>query len=499
MKIKRPLLVGGLGLTASAWMLDVMQHSVFNQTTLLGAMALGSGLWWWQRQQQPQQLDLAPTEVDESAVNAAIAQIATAIDTLASEIETAPDASASATAAAQLDSLRSQHQALSQMLSRQTLRLGLLGSKGTGKTAIADALKAQWQSSQTVEINEVAGLMPEAGWSLATQVQLQAQDLLLFVTAHDLTESELKTLQPLAQNQRLLLIFNKQDQYPPMERAVVRQRLETRLQAIAPVAQLAAIATRPQPIKVRQHQADGGAEERWEAVEPDITALTIQLDACLTEQGRQLILETTMRQAQALRQSVQTLLNQIRRDRAQPLIEQMQWIAAAAAFANPLPTLDLLATGAINAQLVVDLGALYGQKFSLEQGKAAAGTLAGVMVKLGLVELSTQALSALLKSSTVTYVAGGFLQGVSAAYLTRLAGLSLIEFFEAHSLQPGTETPAWEKIGDTLKAVFQRTGQPAVLRGLVQQAIARLQPNSDSLTTDSSTDSLAATVKLSAS
>ncbi|NJL87870.1 MAG: YcjF family protein [Leptolyngbyaceae cyanobacterium SM1_1_3] len=232
-----------------------------------------------------------------------------------------------------------------------------------------------------------------------------------------------------------------------------------------------------------------------------MSALSDQLSTCLSQQAQQLILATTLRQAQALQQSVQAQLNQIRRDRAQPMVEQMQWIAAAAAFANPLPTLDLLATGAINAQLVVDLGAIYGQTFTLEQGKAAAGTLAGVMVKLGLVELSTQALSALLKSSTVTYVAGGFLQGVSAAYLTRLAGLSLIEFFEAQSLQPAAGTLAWDKIGETLRAVFQRTGQPVMLRGLLQQAIARFQnlPASSLPSTGAKTDSLAPSVELAAS
>jgi len=78
-------------------------------------------------------------------------------------------------------------------------------------------------------------------------------------------------------------------------------------------------------------------------------------------------------------------LNGVRRDRAPPVAEQYQWIAAAAAFANP-PALDLLATAAINAQLVMELGAIYQQKFSLQQAQAVAGTLGSD--KLGLVELS---------------------------------------------------------------------------------------------------------------
>ena len=111
-------------------------------------------------------------------------------------------------------------------------------------------------------------------------------------------------------------------------------------------------------------------------------------------------------------------MNGLRRDRAVPVIEQYQWIAAAAAFANPVPALDLLATAAINAQLVMELGGIYQQKFSLEQAQAVAGTLGSLMLKLGLVELSTQTIGTILKSNAITFVAGGVVQGVSAAYLT---------------------------------------------------------------------------------
>ncbi|NJM85168.1 MAG: hypothetical protein HC839_02755 [Leptolyngbyaceae cyanobacterium RM2_2_21] len=51
-------------------------------------------------------------------------------------------------------------------------------------------------------------------------------------------------------------MFNKQDQYPPIERAVMLQKLETRQVAIAPTAQLAAIA--PAPTRSRY-----GSIRRW--------------------------------------------------------------------------------------------------------------------------------------------------------------------------------------------------------------------------------------------
>ncbi|MGB3573427.1 MAG: YcjF family protein, partial [Phormidesmis sp.] len=170
--------------------------------------------------------------------------------------------------------------------------------------------------------------------------------------------------------------------------------------------------------------------------------------------------------------------------RALPIIEQMQWIAAGSAFASPMPSLDLLAATAINAQMIVDLGKVYGQTFSLEQAKKAAGTLAELLVKLGLVELSTQVLGSLLKTHAATYLAGGAVQGVSAAYLTRVVGLSLVEFFEEQSLLPVEKRKfafdsmfadmGFTGMGDRLQTIFKTTKQGLGLQAFVQQTLAHL-------------------------
>jgi uncharacterized protein (DUF697 family) len=170
----------------------------------------------------------------------------------------------------------------------------------------------------------------------------------------------------------------------------------------------------------------------------------------------------------------------VRRDRALPVIEQYQWIAAAAAFANPVPALDLLATAAISAQIITDLGEIYQQKFSLQQAQAAAKTLGSLMLKLGLVELSTQAVGGILKGNAFTYVAGGAVQGVSAAYLTRLAGLSLIEYFQQEASENSATGQAFnlDRLGQTLQKVFQQNQRSAFLQGFVKQVVGRLMPES---------------------
>jgi uncharacterized protein len=173
-------------------------------------------------------------------------------------------------------------------------------------------------------------------------------------------------------------------------------------------------------------------------------------------------------------------LNILRKERATPIMEQYQWIAAAAAFANPVPALDLLATAAINAQMVMDLGNIYQQKFSIEQAKTVAGEMGGLILKLGLVELSTKAVSMVLKSNVATFAVGGVIQGVSAAYLTRIAGLALVEYFQAQEIATNTGNALnLDKLRQTLQNVFQQNQQISFLQGFIQQGVKRLLPEAE--------------------
>ena len=157
------------------------------------------------------------------------------------------------------------------------------------------------------------------------------------------------------------------------------------------------------------------------------------------------------------------------------MMEKYQWIAAAAAFANPVSSLDLLATAAINAQMIVDLSSIYQQRFTLSQGQTIAATIGKLMIKLGLVELSTHAISGLLKSNAITYVAGGATQGISAAYLTRVAGLSLVEYFKEQDINLNNhQTIDIEKLSTKIKQVFEQTKRTEILQSFVKQTLPQL-------------------------
>ncbi|MBD2538197.1 DUF697 domain-containing protein [Coleofasciculus sp. FACHB-SPT36] len=477
--LRRPILVGGIGLSFSLWLLQSFHDSAgtVGEFSVIGAIALGAGFWLFQKQ-TAKELHLPDvSHMDRETVEKAIAQTEGTISQLEAEAENHP---ANAPLREQLAKITSE-------IDRQEMHLAVTGGKSVGKSTLIEVLKSNWisQQPQKLGLQETPALFTAIDQnpppSLNREGLAERSDLVLFLTNGDLTDPEYQTLQQLAASkQRAVLVLNKQDRYLPEERATVLQQLRQRMQGTLNGEDVVAIAASPSAIKVRQHQPDGSVREWMETPAPEMSAIASRLSQILAQESQQLVWATAWRAAYALKAEAKSALNEVRRDRALPVIEQYQWIAAATAFANPVPALDLLATAAINGQLVMDLGNLYQQKFSLQQAQAIAGTMGSLMLKLGLVELTTQTVGSVLKSNAITFVAGGAVQGVSAAYLTRLAGVSLIEYFQVQEAATTAEGRPLnlDQLRETLQKVFQQNQRVAFLQGFVKQAVARLVPES---------------------
>ena len=469
MKLQRPILVGGLGLSFSLWMLESWHDSIVQvgEFGLLSALAVGGGLWLFNKNQPQLGEQLNDILVNRASIDKAIAQTEVIINQLTQEAATHPA----------LEILRENLAKLPLELDRKEIAVAVTGGKFVGKSTIVEVIKnAQTFPEMSLHFAETAPLFAVVGENsdVVTLSEMQKSDFVLFLTNGDLTDSEFQVLQQLkTAKQPTLLVFNKQDQYQPEERATVLQSLKQRIGANNVVATAAA----PLAVKVRKHEEDGSFQEWMEQPTPDIQQLTQQLGEVVGQQGEQLVCNTTNRKVLLLKADAKNCLNGVRRDRSTPFIEQYQWIAAAAAFANPVPALDILATAAITAQMVIDLGNIYQQKISLEQAQQVAGTMGSLMLKLGLVELSTRAVTGILKTNVATFVAGGMVEGVSAAYLTRVAGLSLVAYFEQQeiALESGSALNL-DKLRQVLQSVFQQNQKMAVLEAFVKQGVKRLLP-----------------------
>jgi len=381
------------------------------------------------------------------------------------------------------EALRSQLHEILAALKRDHLKFAILGSKDVGKTTLHEWLTVHWLQddrlkdlSHKVQITDTRSILTTDD-DLDTLTIGKSADLVIFVVMGDLLDSEFKILQQLnAAYRRSVIVLNKQDQYLPKEQIELLAKIRDQVSGMIAADDVIAIASQPRPIKVRQYQNDGSTKEWLEEPEPQVDELTQRLKTILLNDAQKLIIASSLGDAEALKVAAKEKLNEKRRTRALPMIERSQWVVAGTAFATPFPAIDLLATAVINGQMVADLSNLYQQKFSLDQAKTIAKTLSELMIKLGIVEVSTQAIGALLKTNVLTYMAGGAVQGVSGAYLTRIAGLALIEYWESDDRSSTDTAPAIQRdrLQTIIKTVFQQNQRSAFLQGFVTQAFDRI-------------------------
>ena len=473
-QLQRPLVIGGIGLTLGLWGLDSVFHSLSGLGDILtiGAAAAGGGYWWYS--QQGKTTAIAPASLDRPGLDRVVHQVELTIERLKVE---SGDSS-------QIEQLQ-HHLAQAQTnLSRTARHIAITGGRNVGKSALMQLLTtAPVPSTAPLRYIETPALFTVEADRQTINAQTQGTivnaDLVLFMINGDLTATEYNYLSTLNRSpQRVILLLNQIDRYLPDERTLMLQKLKSTLDNTLAPQDIIATSTAPAPIKVRKIQLDGSTVESMETAPIELASFTSQLTNILATESEKLVLATAYRQTVAVQTVAKAALNSIRRGHALPMIDQNQWIVATAAFANPLPALDLLATAAVNAQMVIDLGGIYQQKFSLEHAQAASGAIGTAIFQLGLVEICTQTVAGLLKTNAVTYMAGGLVQGLSAAYLTRIAGLTLIEYFEAQDLLNPEPTRAWnfDLLTQTLQRVFQANQRVAYLQTIFKQGVDKLVP-----------------------
>ena len=155
-----------------------------------------------------------------------------------------------------------------------------------------------------------------------------------------------------------------------------------------------------------------------------------RLAAILHAEGEELIADNILLQCRHLDDRGRLLLTQQRRRQARRCVDRYSWIGAGIVAATPLPGVDLLGTAAVNAQMVMELAGVYGIELSKDRAKELAMSVGRTLAGLGAVKGAISLIGSALSLSLPTLMAGRMIQGVVAAWLTRVAGSSFIRYFE---------------------------------------------------------------------
>ncbi|WP_371734142.1 DUF697 domain-containing protein [Synechococcus sp. CCY 9618] len=207
----------------------------------------------------------------------------------------------------------------------------------------------------------------------------------------------------------------------------------------------------------------------WEGGPERLTASLEPLARWLAREGSSLRSLTPLRRIETLHRRWQADLERLRRQRLVQLQQRTQWLVAAGVFAAPLPSVDLLVLAAANGLMLQEMARLWDCPWSTEQLKAAAVELGRASLLLGVVEWSSQALSAAVRLHGATWLVGGALQALSAAYLTRVVSRAMADVL---ALSVGVDAPDLEAIKREAPLLVARAAEAEKLdwAGFLQQA-----------------------------
>jgi small GTP-binding protein len=373
----------------------------------------------------------------------------------------------------------------------QTLEIVAFGTISSGKSSLLNALAGRevfqtdprggttvrrqeipWPGDDCVRLVDTPGLGEVEGAERVAAAAAAAKDadLVLMVVDGPLRESEHRLLARLGEmEKRVLLCLNKADWYEPEEQDKLLGQLSSQVRGI--VEREDVLAVRSQPVvRARVRVLAGGGEQEEQVTElPDIEPLAARMLQVVRRDGHDLLLANLLLQSRGLVEEARRRVQEALDRRAWEIVDRYTWACGAAAALSPLPLLDLFASSAMTVKMVVDLGRVYRQEVDADVAINLLAQLGKNLIAILGVHAATPlvagAVASLVKSVPIAgTIAGGALQGLVQALVTRWIGSVFIHYYKSEMQMPA------DGLANVARREWQRLTSPAELLKFVQQA-----------------------------
>ncbi len=406
-------------------------------------------------------------------------------DNLATSHEFADDTNASAELRAEVQ------QGLTELEKKQQscrLEIVAFGTISSGKSSLLNALAGRqvfasdvvggttsirgeisWPGNDQVVLVDTPGLAEVRGESRAAKAAAAAKDadLVLLVVDGPLKDYEAELVGKLSEmEKRVVVCLNKEDWYDDEQQQQLISQIARQLPKItaADVVTVRANAvTRPR-VRVTTE-----GQEVVEQVElpTNVQALAQRLMQTVTQDGRNLLLANLLLQSRGLVDEAKKRVRAVLDTQANQVIHQHMWAAGGAAGLNPIPLLDIAGGSAITVKMVLELARIYKQPIDADTVVKMLEQLGKNLVAMIGVTAASPALAsgvgALLKTVPgIGTIAGGLVQGLVQAVVTRWIGNVFMVYFQQEMKPPASG------MAELARDEWQRLTRPESLRKIVQ-------------------------------
>ncbi|MCA9174576.1 MAG: DUF697 domain-containing protein [Planctomycetales bacterium] len=443
-----------------------------------GVLLLGSSLWIIggvirgsrRKRQRRERGAKNPSQLSTTDQQRELKQNLEAVQDLGEAREVAPELR---------DHLRALADRVQEKQRDQKLEIVAFGTISSGKSSLLNALAGRdvfasdvkggttvrrneiaWTGQDRVTLVDTPGLGEIDG---AERVRIAAEaakdaDLVVVVVDGPLRESEHNLLERLGEmEKRVLVCLNKSDWYDQRDQESLIGQLQRQTDRFVQPADIVAVRSQPTERTRVRVLPDGTEQVEQVEIAPDIAPLAERMMRIVRKDGAELLLANLLLQSRGLvddaRRRVQASLDQ----RAGEIIDRYTWAAGGAAAISPLPLMDLAAGSALTAKMAIDLGRVYRQEMDTDTAVTLLAQLGKNLISILGVSAATPLVATGLASTMKTVpgigtLAGGLLQGVVQAFVTRWIGAVFVGYYQNEMVRENKSALAslarkeWERL-----------------------------------------------------
>nr|YP_002048910.1 hypothetical protein PCC_0251 [Paulinella chromatophora]ACB42700.1 hypothetical protein PCC_0251 [Paulinella chromatophora] len=387
----------------------------------------------------------------------------------------------------QIKSLYEERNRIENELERGDFLIVLFGAGSSGKTSLVRALlekkvgRVEASMGSTVDclnyrmhiqglkrkltLIDTPGIF-EAGQQgqlreIKARWQASRADLVLLIVDSDLRLEEMEAIRSLkALRKRLLIVLNKSDLLTEQEENFLLARIRHRCIGLIKPVNIIAVISAIQPIH--------GIEPQSFQQLAQIKVLTNRMISILHNEGEELIADNILLQCQYLVEASKWLLDQQRQEDAQKIVEHYMWLGTGLSAATSIPGIDILGTAVVSAQMVIEIARIYEVTLDGQSAQSLAFSLSRTLISLGIIKSGISIIKPALAVNVSMLMMSKAVQLISIAWLTRVAGLSFIIYFQ--------QKQNWGEGGiqDVTKYCYQMNKKELLLKHFLEVALNRV-------------------------
>jgi len=296
----------------------------------------------------------------------------------------------------------------------------------------------------------------------STILQASNSDLVLFVVDQDINKYENYLIKEFVNiGKRIIIVLNKCDLRSREDNDLIKENILTITSAKK--NKISVVKT----VAVKQDYKYMKPETL--KLFPDVDSLFREIIETLYNNGEELLADNILYRSNKLGIKSKKFISEQRYLMSNKVIYKYMWITGGVILVNPLPAVDFLTTTSVNIQMIMELSKIYEIKLTKKDAKDLSKSLLSTLAKLGVLKGGLAILSPALATSLTKIVLTKSIQSITAGWLIKIVGLSLIEYFK--------NGQDWGDGGiqEVVDRMYKLSKREEILNNFVKEAISKIQ------------------------